>query len=160
MNWIRFVMLLSLAIWLGSLIFFPLIAQTAFTELPSSHLAGLVVRSSLIKLHWIGMVCGVVFLACSLACNQIAIGRTRPFAARHILILLMLALTAISQFAIIPRMDAIRNAAGEISLIASNNPMRQQFDSLHAWSARIEETVLVLGLLVLYSVARRLAPRT
>jgi hypothetical protein len=71
----------------------------------------------------------------------------------------MLVLTAISQFLIIPRMDAIRASAGEISLIATNNPLRLQFDSLHAWSVRIEEIVLVLGLIILYSVARRITSR-
>jgi hypothetical protein len=160
MHWIRFVALLALSIWLGSLVFFPVVAQTAFSELPSSHMAGLVVRSSLIKLHWIGMVCGVTFLVCSIAYNRVLTGRARIFAATHVLVVLMLALTAISQFAIIPRMDAIRSSAGEIALLASNNPLRQQFDSLHSWSVRIEEAVLIPGLIVLYSFARRLAPKT
>jgi hypothetical protein len=67
----------------------------------------------------------------------------------------MLALTAISQFAIIPRMDVLRITAGEISMLPVSDPTRAEFDSLHAWSTRIEMTVLLLGLVVLYSVARR-----
>jgi hypothetical protein len=159
MHWTRFLVLLAISIWLGSLIFFPIVAQTAFTELPSAHLAGLVVRGSLIKLHWIGIACGLIFLGCSLAHNRVVLGRGRVFAASHVLVVLMLVLTAISQLLIIPRMDAIRASAGEISLIATNNPLRLQFDSLHAWSVRIEEIVLVLGLIVLYSVARRVTSR-
>ena len=57
MTLLRFLILLSLAIWLGALIFFPVVAQTSFTVLPSAHLAGLVVRNSLIDLHWMGIVC-------------------------------------------------------------------------------------------------------
>jgi hypothetical protein len=52
-------------------------------------------------------------------------------------------------------MDTLRASAGEIASIAADNPIRQQFDSLHAWSTRLEGTVLVLGLIVLYSTARR-----
>ncbi len=70
--------------------------------------------------------------------------------------IIMLALTAISQFRIIPRMDALRASAEEIGSLATDNPLRQQFDSLHAWSTRLEETVLLLGLIVLYSTSRRI----
>lgn len=152
---LRFLILLSLAIWLGALIFFPVVAQTSFTVLPSSHLAGLVVRNSLVDLHWMGIFAGIIFLACSLLDNRLTVGRPRVFAPRHILVILMLALTVVSQFAIIPRMDVLRITAGEISTLPAGNPLRAQFDALHAWSTRIEMSVLVLGLVVLYSIARR-----
>jgi len=70
MKLLRFLMLLALAIWLGGLIFFPVVAQTAFSILPSSHLAGEMVRDSLRELHWMGFVSGVVFLASSLLYNR------------------------------------------------------------------------------------------
>ena len=147
-------MLLSIALWLGALIFFPFVAQTSFSSLPSNG-AGVVVRGSLIELHWIGMACGVIFLICSAAYNRMLLGRARPFAASHIFVLLMVGLTAVSQFVIIPKMDVLRLATGEIGSLPTGSPVRAQFDSLHAWSVRIEGIVLVLGLIVLYSVARR-----
>jgi hypothetical protein len=155
MTLLRFVLLLCLAVWLGALIFFPVVAQTSFTVLPSTHLAGLVVRHSLINLHWMGIFAGIIFLICSMINNRVTIGRPRVFALSHILIVLMLALTAISQFWIIPRMDVLRITVGEISALPAGNVMRAQFGTLHAWSTRIEMAVLVLGLVVLYSVARR-----
>jgi hypothetical protein len=155
MTILRFLILLSLAIWLGALIFFPFVAQTSFTVLPSPHLAGRVVRKSLIELHWMGIFAGIIFLASSMIDNRLTIGRTRVFALSHIFIVLMLALTAISQFWIIPRMDVLRITVGEISALPASNPIRAQFDSLHAWSTRIEMTVLLLGVIVLYSVAGR-----
>jgi len=155
MAFLRFLMLLALTVWLGALIFFPVVAQTAFTVLPSTHLAGLVVRSTLLTLHWMAFISGVVFLASSLIYNRTTQGNPRALGPGHILVLTMLALTAISQFHIIPRMDTLRASAGEIASIAADNPIRQQFDSLHAWSTRLEGTVLVLGLIVLYSPARR-----
>jgi hypothetical protein len=44
MAFLRFLMLLSLVTWIGGLIFFPVVAQTAFSVLPTRQLAGLVVR--------------------------------------------------------------------------------------------------------------------
>lgn len=155
MSLLRFLILLSLTVWIGALIFFPVVAQTSFTVLPSTHLAGLVVRNSLIDLHWMGICAGIIFLVCSMIDNRVTVGRPRVFALSHIFIVLMLALTAISQFWIIPRMDVLRITTGEISALPAGNPIRAQFDSLHAWSTRIELAVLVLGLIVLYSVARR-----
>jgi hypothetical protein len=155
MTFLRFLMLLALAVWIGALIFFPVVAQISFTVLPSPHLAGLVVRNSLIKLHWMGFASGIVFLVCSLIYNRVTIGRFRVFALSHILVIVMLALTAISQFKIIPRMDALRLSAGEISVLPAGSPISAEFNSLHTWSTRIEGAVLIIGLLVLYSVARR-----
>jgi hypothetical protein len=157
MNFVRFLMLLALTVWLGALIFFPVVAQISFSGLPSVHLAGLVVRNSLIALHWMGMSAGVVFLACSVIENRFARGYFSAFRPTHLLVFLMIVLTAVSQFRIIPRMDALRAAAGEIASLPMSNPLRMQFDSLHAWSTRIEGTVLVLGLIVLYLTVRRIA---
>jgi hypothetical protein len=123
--------------------------------LPSTHLAGLVVRGTLLTLHCMAFISGVVFLSSSLIYNRTTQGNPRALGLGHILVLTMLALTAISQFHIIPRMDTLHTSAGEIASIAADNPIRQQFDSLHVWSTRLEGTVLVLGLIVLYSTARR-----
>jgi hypothetical protein len=155
MTFLRFIMLLCLTVWIGALIFFPVLAHTSFTVLPSTHLAALVVRDTLIDLHWMGIFAGIIFLICSLIDNRLTVGRARVFALSHVIVIFMLALTAISQFAIIPRMDVLRITAGEISMLPVSNPTRAEFDSLHAWSTRIEMTVLLLGLVVLYSVARR-----
>ena len=81
----------------------------------------------------------------------------QPLALSHILVLVMLMLTALSQFRIIPQMESLRIAAGEINALAPSDPVRLQFDSLHVWSTRIEGTVLVLGLFFLYLTSRRFA---
>lgn len=150
-------MVLALAAWLGAIAFFPAVAETAFSALPSRHLAGLVVRGSLLKLHMVGFVYGVIFLIYSLKYNRASIGRARVFAFSHVLIVLMLVLTAISQFRIIPQMESLRVAAGEINQLAPGDPIRVQFDSLHVWSTRVEAAVLVLGIILLYFTSKRVA---
>jgi hypothetical protein len=157
MAFLRFLILLCLSVWLGALVFFPVLAETSFSSLPSAHLAGIVVRGSLIKLHWMGLGCGILFLICSLMYNRKALGDARTLSLPHAAIGLMLALTAISQFMIIPRMDTLRAQAGEIATLSAENPIRHSFDSLHAWSTRLETIVLLLGLLLLYAISRQLA---
>jgi hypothetical protein len=154
MSFLRFLMLLSLVVWVGGLIFFPVVAQTAFSVLPSRHLAGSVVGRSLGILHGMGMISGVVFLASSLLYGRLSSGSTHVFAARHLLVCLMLGLTLISQFGIIPRMDALRASIGEIDSVPPDNAARMQFDGLHLWSTRVEMGVLLLGLVVIYLTAR------
>jgi uncharacterized membrane protein len=155
MSFLRFLMLLSLVVWLGGLIFFAFVlAPTAFTVLPTTHLAGNVVGRALGKLHWIAIFSGIVYLTSSLLYSRLTDGAAHVFAARHILLCLMLALTLISQFGIMPRMDTLRASLGEVSSVPLDNPQRIQFDALHVWSTRVEGAVLLLGLVVVYLTAR------
>jgi hypothetical protein len=105
-----------------------------------------------------GMVSGIVFLGSSLVYSRFSAGTAHLFAGRNVLICLMLALTLISQFGIIPRMDALRaSLPAEIDSVPADNPARVQFDVLHAWSTRVEGGVLLLGLVAAYLIAQQLA---
>jgi uncharacterized membrane protein len=160
MSFLRFLMLLSLVCWIGGLIFFAFVlAPTAFSVLPTTHLAGNVVGRALGKLHWIGIVSGIVFLASSMFYSRLTDGTPHVLAARHVFLCLMLALTLISQFGIIPRMDTLRASLGEVRAAPVDNPERIQFDTLHVWSTRVEGAVLLLGLVVVYLTAQQLAVR-
>lgn len=151
-------MLLSLICWIGGLIFFAFVlAPTAFTipgVLPNTHLAGNVVGRALGKLHWIAIVSGVVFLLSSSVYSRLADGTAHVFAMRHVLLCLMLALTLLSQFWIMPRMDTLHASVGDFASMPLDNPARIHFDALHAWSTRVEGTVLLLGLVVVYLTSR------
>jgi len=155
MSFLRFLMLLSLVCWIGGLIFFAFVlAPTAFSVLPTTHLAGNVVGRALGKLHWIAIFSGIVYLVSSLVYSRLTDGTAHVFALRHVLLCLMLALTLISQFGIIPRMDALRASLGEVRAAPIDNPERVRFDALHVWSTRVEGAVLLLGLVVVYLTAR------
>jgi len=161
MSFLRFLMLLSLVAWIGGLIFFAFVlAPTAFTipdVLPSTHLAGNVVGRTLGKLHWIALVSGVIFLVSSLLYSRLTEGTAHVFAMRHVLIVLMLALTLVSQFWIIPRMDTLRASVGDFATVPLDNPARMQFDALHVWSTRLEGAVLLLGLVAVWLTATALS---
>ena len=160
MTFLRFLMLLSLVVWIGGLIFFAFVlAPTAFQVLPSTHLAGNVVGRALGKLHWIAIVSGIVFLLSSLLYSRLVDGTAHPFSARNVFICLMLGLTLVSQFWIIPRMDTLRVQVADFAAVASDNPARLQFDALHIWSTRVEGLVLLLGLVAIYLTARVFSQR-
>jgi len=153
MSFLRYLMLLSLVVWVGGLIFFAfVVAPTVFNQsvLPTRHLAGNVVTRSLAVLHWMGIACGLVFLASSMIHSRMTTGEVHPLAARHLLLCIMLLLTIVSQFGITPKMAALRASMGEIDKIALTDPARVHFDSLHVWSTRLEGGVLLLGLVVIY----------
>lgn len=154
MSLLRFLMVLSLVVWIGGLIFFAFVlAPTAFQVLPNTHLAGNVVGRALGKLHWIAIISGVVFLLSSLLYSYLTQGTAHIFAMRHILICLMLALTLFSQFWIIPHMDTLRAQVGDFATVPLADPARVQFDALHVWSTRVEVVVLLLGLAAVYLTA-------
>ena len=154
MSFLRFLMLLSLVVWIGGLIFFAFVlAPTAFQVLPNTHLAGNVVGRSLGKLHWLAIVSGIIFLISSLLYSRLTDGSAHAFALRHVFIIVMLALTLFSQYWIIPRMDSLRASVGDFASVPLTDPARAQFDALHVWSTRVEGTVLVLGLVAVYLTA-------
>lgn len=157
MAFLRFLMMLALVVWMGGLIFFAFVlAPTVFSPglLPTRQLAGEIVGRSLGALHWMGIVSGIVFLITSMIYSRMTAGYSHALAGRHLLLMAMLLLTMISQFAITPKMHALRAQAGIIDNIPLDSPVRREFDRLHVWSEKFEEGVLLLGLVALFATAR------
>jgi hypothetical protein len=151
MTFLRFLMLLSLVVWIGGIIFFAfVVAPSLFSILPTRQLAGSVVTRCLGALHWIGIGCGVTFLLCSIAESHGAIANLRNGA-----LVGMLALTLVSQVVVGGKMQRLRQDMGEIDKIAVSDPRRVEFNALHQWSTRLEVAVLLLGLVAIYDAARQ-----
>ncbi len=157
MSALKFLLLLSLVLWLGGILFFAIaVAPSVFSVLTPIEggriLAGNIVNRSLGILHWMGLTCGIAFLICSTAL-------VRKFAKiENILVLTMVLLTAISQFAVSTRMATIRAEAGSLERLALSDPLRIQFMRLHQVSTAIEGAIFLLGLAVIVFVSRRLSP--
>jgi Domain of unknown function (DUF4149) len=149
-------MLLALIVWIGGIIFFAFVLTHAvFNVLPTRELAGNVVTRSLNALHWMGIICGAVFLLFSIIYSQKKFAQPKTFSLINLFILLMLVLTLISQFAITPKMHALRTEMGTIDNVPVNDARRVEFNRLHGWSTRTEGGVLVLGICVVVLTARR-----
>ena len=146
---------LSLIVWLGAEIFFPIVAAITFETLrPDTHAAGAIVGHLLRILHGMGVVSGLVALAV-LALSAKGIGKPRAVLVPMALLLLMIGLTLYSQYSIIPTMERDRIAVGgAINAADATNSSRVHFDKLHHRSVYVEEAVLLLGLATVVLVSR------
>jgi hypothetical protein len=145
---------LPLIVWLGGEFFFVITAWAAFHTLPyDQHAAGTIVGLCLRTLHREGLYAGAVIIVFT------AIGfGARAFRASVLpailVVLVMMGLTAYSQFSIIPRMDRdLAAAGGTIESLPATNPARIDFNRLHHRSVHVESGVMIAGLLVVVLLA-------
>jgi hypothetical protein len=152
---LRTLVWLAIVLWFGGLLFFPVIAWAAFGTIADTHVAGTIVAKSLGVLHHEGLFAGcliVLLLAIGLA--------TRVFrgsiVVAIVVTLIMLGLTAWSQYSIIPHMENDRIAAGgAIDSVPRTDPRHADFDRLHRESERLEEAVMLGGLILVILLARQ-----
>jgi len=143
--------------WVGGLAFFAfVVAPIAFGRLSSAHEAGLVVGGCLNLLHWIGLIGGGIFcVATATLWFRAEVPARVGFAIGMILALIMLVVTAYSQFEILPAMERDRvQAGGAIETADISSPARIDFERLHVWSERLEGLVLLCGIGVVLVLAR------
>src|SRR6266576_5272478 len=101
---------LGLSIWLGSDVFLSfVVAPGAFSVLACRDQAGAIVGYSLGRMHWMGIVCGVVILLARLLRMRSFVSLVAPAALCGVLMIL---LTVISQVAVSPRMGELRVQMG------------------------------------------------
>ncbi len=157
MTFLRFIRLLSLTLWTGSIFFFAaVLAPTAFSVLSSRTMAGEVVGRSLFTLHWIGLACGLIFLLVGIVMAMLQ-GGVSPFHFRDLLLVAMLAITLFAHFGIERKMGTLRNQMGVVENVPHEDPRRVAFNRLHVWSVRLEGSVFFCGLALLYLVVREQA---
>ena len=152
---LRTIEFLGLSLWLGSDVFLSfVVAPGAFRILGRGDQAGALVGHSLWWMHLVGVICGIVILVARLV-------RTRSFASlaapATLCILLMIALTVVSQHAVSPKMAALRVQMGSIEATSSNSPLLAAFSRLHRISVSLESCVLLAGLAALYLFVREMA---
>src|SRR5256885_2588726 len=133
-RWLEF---LGLSVWLGSDIFLSfVVAPGAFRVLaPNRDQAGAVVGFALTKMHLIGIACGVVVLLVRLIRTKTIASVVAPAA---LCLMLMIALTAISQLTVTPKMAALRTQMGSIQATAADSPLLAEFGRLHQISVSLE----------------------
>jgi hypothetical protein len=152
---LRTLLYLSLIVWLGAEVFFPVVAAITFMTLqPDTHTAGTIVGHLLRILHGMGLVSGLIALALLALAPAWGIYKPKTVLAPMILLVAMIACTCYSQFGIIPAMERDRFAAGgDINAANLANPSRVDFNKLHVLSERVEQAVLLMGLATVVFVA-------
>jgi uncharacterized membrane protein len=152
---LRFVQVIALGTWVGSIIYFIVITQGIFGVLQSRDQTGLMVGYSLARLHYLGMVAAVLYLVAGLALAQSVKAFLQP---AMIGVVLMLALTLVTQMRVLPRLAELRTEMVSVDSTPKDNPLRVEFDRLHKTSVRIETTVLLIGIAALFLIVRN-APK-
>jgi hypothetical protein len=150
---IRTVVWLPLVIWVGGLFFFYVTAGVSFATVPDMHLAGTIVAQCLHILHHEGLIAGCIILL------FLVIGRIRGVYGRaklaFAITVIMMALTAFSEFWIMPRMERDRLAlGGAINNAPASEPHHADFNRLHNLSTHVEEGTLLGGVILIILLAR------
>ena len=140
----RILRLLALAVWLGGIVFFGAVVAPG-----AAHIFGTTekfadfIGHSILMLHAIGLWCGIVMLV---ALRMLYKRAYQPI-AQGCLMLLMIVLTFVSNKMIVLPMEHDRMlAGGNISILLNGSPLREDFDARHAWSTRVEGTILFAGI--------------
>jgi len=71
-------------------------------------------------------------------------------------VVLMIALTAISQYTVSAKMAALRVQMGSIQATAADSPLLGEFSRLHRISVSLESGVLLAGIAAIYLMAKEL----
>jgi len=154
---LRAIEFLSLGLWLGGDAFLSLVvAPGAFSILGNRDAAGLMVGYSLARLHFAGIFLGLLFLVARLL-------RTRDFAsfttAAALCVVLMVILTAASQFTVTNRMERLKKQMVSVQNTPETDPQRVEFNRLHHLSVTYEGAVLLLGFAGMYLLVREVAAK-
>jgi len=148
---------LSLSLWLGADAFLSfVVAPGAFTILGNRDAAGMMVGFSLARLHFAGIFLGLVFLVGRLARTHDFGSFTNPVA---LCVVLMVLLTAASQFTVSNRMEALKKEMVSVQNTPETDPRRMEFNRLHHRSVAFEGAVLLLGFASMFFLVREAASK-
>lgn len=146
---------LLLALWLGGMVFFSFaVAPSAFSALPSRHLAGMIVNSTLGKIEIIGLTVGPLLLLVQAALWRARSSEGRVKIIRLSLIAVMIACAALSRFWVSAALREIRNRIGNIDELPLTDPLRVEFNDLHGYSVALMGAAMAAGIVALFLSVR------
>jgi hypothetical protein len=156
-NIFRTLEFLGLSVWLGSDIFLSFVVAPGAFHLPALNRdqAGAVVGFALTRMHLIGIACGVLVLLVRLLRTKSVVNLAAP---AGLCVVLMIALTTVSQMIVTPKMAALRTQMGSIQATAVDDPLLADFALLHQISVSLESGVLLAGIACAYFMVRELSP--
>lgn len=147
---INYIYLLSLAVWIGSVVFFSFVAAPGIFKTLDREKAGEVVGVIFPKYYFISYVCG------PLAISTLLAGSGEFPAVQMALLLGMTASAYFAGMVIGPRARTLK--ARIKAEPEKSDALSVKFKSLHGWSVRLNAAVLLMGLVLLWGTAGRLNP--
>jgi len=146
---LRFIHLLSLGIWVGSVVFFSFVtAPTLFGALPRD-LAGRAVSAIFPRYYALGGACGALALLTGLLLGARQAAWGRLLAAELVLLLLMTGIVVYAGRVVLPQAGRARLALPSLEGSPAYDDAKARFDALHRRSVLLNGTVLVLGVVAI-----------
>ena len=156
-TFLRAIEFLSLSVWLGSDVFLSfVVAPGAFTILGNRDAAGMMVGYALARLHYAGIFLGLLFLVARLL-RTLDFGSLTTAAA--LCVVLMVVLTAASQFTVSNRMERLKREMVSVQNTPENDSRRVEFNWLHHVSVGYEAAVLLVGLAGMFLLVKETVSR-
>jgi uncharacterized membrane protein len=149
---LRFIYLLSIALWLGGMAFFSFMAAPSIFKVLPREEAGKVVSDIFPKYYWQGLICGAIALVTSVALgtrdrwNSLLIVRTITIGVMVIGILYAVVILQ-------PKIQAVKAQITSFESLAPTDPLRLEFGRLHGRSFSVNAAVLLLGVIVVFITA-------
>jgi uncharacterized membrane protein len=149
---LRFIYLLSIALWIGGMAFFSFLAAPSIFHILPREEAGKVVADIFPKYYWQGIICGAIALATSVVLGM----RERwniLLIARTITIVVMLVGVLYSVAILQPKIQAVKAQVTSFESLSPTDPIRLEFGRLHGRSFSVNAAVLLLGVVVVFITA-------
>jgi uncharacterized membrane protein len=149
---LRFIYLLSIALWIGGIAFFSFMAAPSIFKVLPREEAGRVVNDIFPKYYWQGLVCGAIALVTSVALGirdrwtMLLIVRTMTIGVMVIGILYAVVILQ-------PKIQAVKAQTTAFESLAPTDPLRLEFGRLHGRSFSVNAAVLLLGVIVVFITA-------
>jgi uncharacterized membrane protein len=149
---LRFIYLLSIALWIGGMAFFSFLAAPSIFKVLPREEAGQVVSAIFPKYYWQGIICGAIALAISVALGM----RERwniLLIVRTIMIGMMVIGVLYSVVILQPKIQAVKAQITSFESLSPTDPLRLEFGRLHGRSFSVNAAVLLLGVIVVFITA-------
>lgn len=149
---LKFLQVLGLGTWVGSIIYLSfIVAPGAFATLKDRDQAGAMVGYSLSRLHFLGLIAGLLYFVAAFVLVR---GMKDLLQPALIGVALMIAMTIFSQARVTAPMHDLRLQMVSVEATPKDNPLRVEFDRLHGLSVGLEVAVLVVGIVALFFTVR------
>jgi uncharacterized membrane protein len=151
---LRYVLLLTLVLWIGGIVFFSFIASPSiFKTLPREQ-AGQVVGDIFPRYHLLGYISCLVAVTCLLGLRQWA--TVQAVGTAMILLVLMGGIQVTMGTVVGPKVIEARDAVKSTAPGPEKDRLEKKFRGLHGVSMILNLVLLILGLILLYWLAIRL----
>ncbi len=148
---INFIYLLSLVVWIGSIVFFSFFAAPVIFKTLEREKAGEVVGIIFPRYYLIGYISGVIALAILLITSQSFTD------IKLVLILIMLSCSVIAGQVVGPKARNLKPMIKSEEDSEKLEELKAKFSKLHSLSVKLNGAVLLLGLVLLGYTAKGLS---